>query len=261
MDPNAPPAVPFATRVAPRQSILPIPPAPPAPPARTHFDVPPRDPAGEAARTIARRVPTFRRFRAEVPGAAWAVDDAATFAIRAEAPCLRELARLGVRTHPVTRELGTPVPAPVALEAPIGGVSFVSLHTDREVEVSCELAARLPALARILRSHGVRAVGINSSYRDNPRVSFHTFGLALDIAALRTDERTLVVASDFEVTPDALTCEATPSSEAGRALLAIICDIARSHLFSSVITPNYNEGHRDHFHLDLRPDDPNVFVR
>jgi hypothetical protein len=255
------PSVPFATRVAPRQSMLPVPPAPPPPAPRKKFELPLGDPAAEPARTIARRVPTFRRFRAEVAGAAWEVDEGATFAIRRQSACLHELARLGVRTHPVTRELSTPVPAPVAITAPVEGVSFVSLHLDREVEVSCELAARLPALARILRKHGVRAVGVNSSYRDQPKVSFHTFGLALDIAALRTATRTLLVATDFEVTPDALTCDATPSGENGRLLLAVICDIARSHLFSSVITPNYNEGHRDHFHLDMRPDDPNLFVR
>ncbi len=31
--------------------------------------------------------------------------------------------------------------------------------------------------------------------------------------------------------------------------------------FSTVLTPNYNEGHRDHVHLDARPDDTRVFLR
>jgi hypothetical protein len=263
---QAPPAheaarAPDPARLAPRASSLGIPRAPADPAARTRFVIPRDDPASAAARSIARRVPRFFNFRAQVPGAAWREDEAARFAIRRQRTCLAELARLGVAAHPVGRALATPVPVPVVIDAPIHGVAFASLHSDREVEVSCELAVRLEALARILRAQGVLAVGVNSSYRSQPKVSFHTFGLALDVAAFRTRERTLSVAKHFEVTPEARTCEAHPSSEEGRALLAIACAVAQSGLFSSVLTPNYNEGHRDHFHFDLRPDDPRLFVR
>lgn len=261
------PAAPEATqpldpsRVLPRASRLGIPPRPADPERRTRFSVPLADPAGQAARLIARRVPQFRNFRAEVPGALWLEDEAVRFSIRSQARCLAQLEKLGVPAQLVERPLVTPVPAPVALTGPVGGIAFVSLYADRQVEVSCELAARLPALARILRKHGVRAVGVSSSYREQPRVSFHTFGLALDLAGFRTKKRMLRVAEDFEVTPDEHTCAARPRSERGRALLALVCDVVESHLFSSVLTPNYNEGHRDHLHFDLRPDDPRLFVR
>lgn len=248
-------------RLVPRASSLGIPPAPAEPAPRTRFAIPRADPASAAARSIARRVPRFFNFRAQVPGAVWREDEAARFAIRSQRSCLAELARLGVAAHLVSRPLATPVAVPVAIEGPIDGVAFASLHADREVEVSCELAVRLPALARILRAQGVLAVGVNSSYRSQPKVSFHTFGLALDVAAFRTRERTLLVAKHFEVTPDARTCDARPAAAEAGALLAIACAVAESGLFSSVLTPNYNEGHRDHFHFDLRPDDPRLFVR
>jgi hypothetical protein len=248
-------------RILPRASKLGIPLKPADPQRRTHFSVPPADPAGIAARAIARRVSTFKNFRAEVPGSVWLEDDQLRFAIRSQTSCLDQLAKLGVPAQLVARPLTTPVAAPVAITGPVGGVAFVSLYADRQVEVSCELAARLPALARILRKHGVRAVGVSSSYREQPKVSFHTFGLALDLAAFRTKRRTLMVAKHFEVTPDVHTCEAQPTSEEGKALLALVCEVVESHLFSSVLTPNYNEGHRDHVHLDLRPDDPRLFVR
>jgi len=45
------------------------------------------------------------------------------------------------------------------------------------------------------------------------------------------------------------------------ALVAIACELYRSGKFQSVLTPNYNEGHRDHFHIDIRPDDPRAFLR
>jgi hypothetical protein len=253
--------VPDPARLAPRASSLEIPRVPADPAPRTRFTLARHDPASAAARSIARRVPRFFNFRAQVPGAVWREEESARFAIRAQRSCLAELSRLGVSAHLVTRPLTTPVPVPVAIDAPIEGVAFASLHADREVEVSCELAVRLVPLARILRAHGVLAVGVNSSYRSQPKVSFHTFGLALDVAAFRTRERTLQVARHFEVTPDTRTCEAHPASEEGRALLAIACAVAESGLFSSVLTPNYNEGHRDHFHFDVRPDDPRLFLR
>jgi len=138
---------------------------------------------------------------------------------------------------------------------------FRAVQSDRQVELSCELITRLPALSQLLRQHGVTRVHVNSSYRDQPRVSFHTFGLALDIAAFDTKQGPLVVATDFELAPEVATCDATPQTERGRALLALACAIGQSGLFSSVLTPNYNAGHRDHFHLDVRPDDARLFVR
>jgi hypothetical protein len=259
--PDAPEPVLDPGRVLPRASVLGITPAPSAPAARTRFNFPGDDPAGTAARSIARRVASFPNFRAQVPGAVWLEDEQARFALRSSQNCLRELTRAGIRAHPLERELVTPVATPVVLDAPVAGVAFVSLHADRDIEISCELALRLKPLARLLRKHGVRAVGINSSYRDRPKVSFHSFGLALDVMALRTERQTLIVAEHFEVDADLHTCSATPKTHEGVALLAIVCAIADSHLFSSVLTPNYNEGHRDHVHLDLRPDDPRLFLR
>lgn len=147
------------------------------------------------------------------------------------------------------------------LTGPVAGVSFRPVQRDRAVELSCEMATRLPPLAALLKKHGVRTVHVNSTYRDQPRVSFHTFGLALDISGFETATGPLVVATDFEATPDVPTCAAKPSSERGRALLALVCELADSGMFSSVLTPNYNAGHRDHIHLDIRPDDTRLFLR
>jgi hypothetical protein len=241
--------------------LLPIPVPPPKPAQPTTFEPPAQDLAAEPARAIARRVANFRAYRTEIPGATWRVDEAAVFRVRADAKCKRALRAASVPAHLVERELLTPVPSPVALDGPVAGVTFRSLHADREVEMACELAVRLPAIAEILKRHGVRSVNVLSSYREQPRTSFHTFGLALDLASFRTDRGVLVVSKHFEATPSQLTCDAQPSSEEGRILLAIACDLAASNLVSSLLTPNYNEGHRDHFHLDIRPDDPRVFLR
>jgi hypothetical protein len=247
--------------VQPVVSSLAIPEAPPDPIPRRKFAVSADDPSGAAARDIAHRVPHFHKYRAEIAGATWSVDESAVWSIRSQPQCLRELDKSHVKYALVERELTTPVPTLVKIDGPIEGVRFDSAHPDREVEVSCELAARLPAFARLLRERGVRSVLVASSYRDQPRASFHTFGMALDIAAFRTAEHNLIVAKHFEMSPGQLTCKAEPHTPEGQQLLAIACALAESHMFSSVLTPNYNEGHRDHFHLDVRPDDARFFVR
>jgi hypothetical protein len=219
------------------------------------------DPALVAARAIARRVRGFRSFRSEIPLASWRTEPATSWQVRSATRCLGALGKQHLPVVTLERALSTPVPAPVVVQGPVGGVRFRAVQSDREVELSCELASRLPALAALLTKHGVRTAHVNSSYREQPRVSFHTFGLALDIAAFETNNGPLVVATDFELSPDVSTCDAKPESARGRALLALACDLAASGLFSSVLTPNYNAGHRDHFHLDIRPDDPRMFVR
>ncbi|MEZ4252824.1 MAG: extensin family protein [Polyangiales bacterium] len=61
--------------------------------------------------------------------------------------------------------------------------------------------------------------------------------------------------------PERETCVgAAPREARARALRTMACEMADTGR-SSVLTPNYNEGHRDHFHVDIRPDDPRLFLR
>ncbi|MBK6810248.1 MAG: extensin family protein [Sandaracinaceae bacterium] len=82
-------------------------------------------------------------------------------------------------------------------------------------------------------------------------------GMALDINRLYRGRGWLSVQSQYEATPDQRTCSGPqPSSGAARVLRRIACDLYRSGKFQSVLTPNYNEGHRDHFHIDFPPRRP-----
>jgi hypothetical protein len=51
-------------------------------------------------------------------------------------------------------------------------------------------------------------------------------------------------------------CESgrNPSHPEGKELLAIACGASEAHLFNSILTPNYDAPHRNHFHLELTPD-------
>ena len=246
-------------------------PVPPVPRAPRHYLVGEDDAAGPIARLIARRIPTFPNYRAIIPGGEWRIGEAARWSVRPESECLESLTAAGIVTTRMP-DLDSPVVRAYRLDSPIGGVTFAMSSMprsaadgagEREVVLSCELIDRLQHLTTVLRAHQVRRVEVLSALRDHPRTSFHTMGLALDMASFETDDGTVLsVLRDFVETPDRLTCAAGhPRGHAARELRAIACELSGTSAFSSVLTPNYNDGHRNHFHVDCRPDDPRVFVR
>lgn len=236
-----------------------------APPwtARGVFGAPRRDPAGIVARRLRSLIATFFNYRAIIPGGEWRVDRRARWQIRGEESCRVALTQMGVPTRPAA--LSEPLmPTPVEISGPVGGVMFRMIRPEDEpLTIACEMAARLPSIAAIARRHGIRAVDVLSAHRSHPRQSFHRAGLGLDVYAFETDRgERLSVYDDFIETPAHRTCDApAPASRAARTLLEIACELADSWQFSSVLTPNYNDGHRNHFHIDSRPDDPRVFIR
>ena len=228
-----------------------------------------RDPALVVAREIRRRVATFPNFRGQVPHGVFTEDPARVFAVRATPRCLEELDRITAQSpgfsHETFRTGRSPIPTPVRLEGNLLGVSFRKMREGAPFIVSCELAARLPRVAAVLRDHRIAEVSVLSSWRLEPRTSFHTMGMALDLAGfVRDDGSVLDVEHDYPMHPDRPTCEGidtTPVDDPARALEALACDLAARAGLSTVITPDYSEGHRDHFHIDVRPDDPRLFVR
>jgi hypothetical protein len=208
------------------------------------------DPAAVARQLISERVREFPNLRARAKLAVWENDPAAVWeVIPEERACLARLDAEGVPYVRAPRPSAL-VPTPVRITGEIGGVSY------GRIVVSCELARKLPAFSALLRAHGIDEVEVMSAYRDHPRTSFHTMGLALDVAAFRRrGAAAYVVARDFEIDRRAETCARSDF------LRRLACDLFAARIFSSVITPNYNAGHRDHFHLDARPGDERFFIR
>jgi len=243
------------------ESTLPIPEAPavPGPPRRYH--APPTDPAGRAVRAIWARIPEFRNYRAEIPGAVWRVDRRAEWHVRPQQDCYDALAESEIPARP-RPALSPVVASPVEILGPVDGIWFRTTHEDQPVVMSCEMALRLPALTEVLHEHGVHGVELLSTYRNNPRTSFHTMGLAWDLSRFWTDDGWLSVQTHYERTTDHRTCSGPrPRDRRARRLRSIACDLWETRRFSTVLTPNYNEGHRDHFHVDARPDDPRLYIR
>lgn len=244
------------------RSALRVPVAPPLPPPPTRFLTDASSATGKVAREIAARVQTFTNYRAKIAGATWKSDDSATWSIREPDECLRELEARGVRVKAWDGKLQTPVAVPVRVDGAVDGVTFRMMHAGAGAVVSCELAARLVDIAKVVKAHGVHTVYVLSAYRAQPRTSFHTLGLALDLSRFDTADGALHVKTDFVIDREHETCDgAEPTQAKAKTLRAIACDLAATKRFSSVLTPNYNVGHRDHFHVDVRPDDPRLFVR
>lgn len=168
------------------------------------------------------------------------------------------------------RHAPTAAPQLVELSPLYGGVRFDKTSGDAPFIVACALAERMPAIAAVFARHGVSEVVVNSAYRKDPDVSYHAMGLALDIQRLHfADGRVVPVLGHFPVHATQETCGALPPLVGDLAqrrhqltLLALACDLARDvdAGLSTLLTPNY-PGHADHFHIDVRPGEPRVFIR
>jgi hypothetical protein len=84
--------------------------------------------------------------------------------------------------------------------------------------------------------------------------SNHSFGRAVDVRYLTFDDgRTVDINkdADFKATAGG-TCGAARASQTGtsKILYDIVCETAALKIFSTVLTPNYNSDHRNHWHMD-----------
>jgi hypothetical protein len=182
--------------------------------------------------------------------------------------CEAELVTRGV---PFTREPPTRgVRAPVRLTGPLRGVLYRSDGSEEARRTSvyeivdCRLVLALDDFAAILERHGVVEVRHWSMYRPPPK-SFpegkegkrHKGGLAIDLGWMKlADGSRLEVYDDYHGRRGSRSCgpkarPPRPKTERATLLRAILCEAAASHLFTVVLTPNYNRKHRNHFHLEV----------
>ncbi len=85
----------------------------------------------------------------------------------------------------------------------------------------------------------------------------HPGGLAIDVGKLRKKDGTWISVSqhfhgkigDKACGPDA----PVPTSAEAKELRALVCEAMGDHIFTYVLTPNYNAAHFDHFHMEIKP--------
>ncbi len=177
--------------------------------------------------------------------------------------CRAELKKRAI----ANKRAGIPTPGvatPLRLSAALRGIRFIAPDNKYGV-LDCRLALVLDELAEILSKHEVSAVFVDSMYRPKARLngthkpSQHSYGLAIDIMGFQlADGRTLMVKSDWHGALTAPSCGpgSQPVENVPEALKlrSIVCDVAQKYLFHHMLTPNYNDAHKDHLHFDVKRD-------
>jgi hypothetical protein len=209
---------------------------------------------------LERWIKRWPNMRLGHPHEVWAEDAAVAFPMRSRAACIEELRTLNVSVTPA--DPSPLVPLAVTLRGgEIDGVRFQDGH-GAPLTYGCDMMTRVVKLAAVAKELGITRVIVASGYRDHPRVSFHTLGLAMDVSRfVLSDGSDLRVLRDYERTPDRATCDGSPTSSKAQLLQRIACTLHERRVFSSVLTPNYNVGHHDHMHVDWRPGDARFYVR
>ena len=182
---------------------------------------------------------------------------AASSAARAEGlpDCRRELDARGVTWKRASRP---GIANAVEIVGPIGGVALTS--SQYALVIDCSLAVSLVEAMAYVKALGIDKATFSSAYsrrnvRGTNKPSKHSFGLAIDIHTFTgPDVGTLRVDRDYEQgLGDDVDCLGKPLTQGGAVLKVLQCQLARSGLFYLVLSPDYDDAHHDHFHLEAKP--------
>ena len=195
-----------------------------------------------------------------------------------QSACLRALRDKGIS---VTPAVARGVEEAVYLNGDVLGVRFTNGDTDKLTKdpMACAFVLTLARFAEVLKAHGVDRVGTLGSYcyrcccawsptndcrsPSDPEpdcggqgYSNHSWGRAIDVKYLHL---TSGVTYDIEkasqwVISGSATCGAGLNAQNGvsRFLYGLVCDVANAPvpIFKTILTPNYNAVHRNHWHMD-----------
>jgi hypothetical protein len=156
------------------------------------------------------------------------------------------------------------VAQPIRITGPVHGVD-IRLAWSREPErdrhgiMDCRLALTLVPLVRWLAGQGVDTVEFVSSLRGpssgprRPR-SLHNVGLAMDMVALRVGERRISVKDAYPKGRLRDCSNSRMRSEDAALWTGLVCAAVNGNRVHTLLTPDYDHAHRDHLHLDLKPE-------
>jgi hypothetical protein len=191
--------------------------------------------------------------------------------------CLAELTKRKIAHTEVGNAPG--VLAPVRVPR---GISGIAVHTEAPVHArattpyevfDCRLVLAISDFAKILAAHDIDEVVMFSAWRPPGRDwppgqlgTRHPGGLAFDVARFgkkrqpnETTKKWLDVLKDFHGAIGHTPCGAdasapVPPTPEAAELRSILCEAVDKHLFTVVLTPDYNAAHKNHFHLEVTPD-------
>lgn len=207
------------------------------------------------------------------PAAARLEGSASKFANLSPAQCRKQLKDAGELGEAFKRQGPiNGVATPLRVVGPLGEVTLLVPPVRTQFGVlDCRQALLWIELLPMLRKHEVAKIRIDNFYRNSSRIrkgrkSQHAYGLAADVVAVTLDDgRELHVEEDFfgrrgepPCGPEAAVHPppGAPVEQIDEAvrLRNLVCDFARTGAFHHILTPNYNQAHEDHLHLDLQRD-------
>lgn len=168
----------------------------------------------------------------------------------------------------------------INVTGPINGVLFASGTDTKPMgdPIACAFVETLWKFADLLKSKGFVRVGTLGSYcyrcccswsttnycraLSDPEpdcsstgYSNHSWGRALDVRYLYKADGTRYDINDARhwVISSATTCTTALAAQTGisRELYVLACEATSTKVFGIVLTPNYNDVHRNHFHMDI----------
>lgn len=142
----------------------------------------------------------------------------------------------------------------------VGAIGGVELTGPSPLVIDCSLAVSLDEAGRYIRALGFTKATFSSAYskrnvRGTNHPSKHSYGLAIDVHTFAGEELgTVRVDRDFEQgLGDGVDCVGRPLTQAGAVLKILQCQLVRSGLFHLVLSPDFDDAHHDHYHLEVKP--------
>ncbi|MFO0549451.1 MAG: extensin family protein [Polyangiaceae bacterium] len=217
--------------------------------------------------------PRKQRKARTVESADWASAPSAKYAALSKDECFDAL-----RSRKVGFDIEEPssgVVAPVRIKGALNGVVFrteldaADRPTTPYEVMDCRLALALFDFAVILGKHGIDEAHIFSAWRPPERdwpadkpAKRHNGGLAVDVRRFMragpsaNQGKDLVVLRDWEPARDVPPCAADARANLtgdAKEIRDIFCEADAERLFTSMLSPNYDGAHANHFHLEVTP--------
>lgn len=145
---------------------------------------------------------------------------------------------------------------PVTVRPPIHGIELVSYSSgeSRDILAACDMALALVATVDDLAAHGVTRIWHWGTYNcrvvdGTDRLSRHAYGDAIDLVAFD-----LSGGASYSLEDDWEHDTTSPRTPGGLFLYEAAHRWYDHYVWNTILTPNYNLAHDDHFHVDLKPD-------
>ncbi len=171
--------------------------------------------------------------------------------------CLRMLRALRVRFKRLRKVKGVATPVRI-LGGRIGRTRYVPRYKSNAMVMDCRMAVALARANELFKVNRIKAVVHSNFYcwrrvDGSGRLSRHALGLAIDIHAfIDTKGRRISVKKHYEKgLGKGRTCEGRAPDYKSRVLRDLACDLDASRLFETVLTPDYDKGHEDHYHVSV----------